>query len=225
MNQRCMTIMSYRTQHFIRSSLRLLALAFILNLMISGTAHSQEGVVIIPMFEDDSFVGKFPNPVAPDQRSVLDFVSFNGVALDEVTNLLWQRQDDGVARTWSEAWEYCKGVRLINRSDWRLPTFHELLSIYDFVPYQPSDLGPTINESVFPNTKHNESGDEFNGEYWTATRDIQRQSIDRTGSWFFAMSFALNTDTEFNKYSFFRYRPIADNSFDSTAKAYTRCVI
>lgn len=217
--------MIYRTKHIAWASFKAGIQAFFVSLMISSLAYSQEDVVIIPMFEDDTFVGRFPNPVAPDQRSVADFVSFNGVAFDEATNLLWQRQDDGVARTWSEAWEYCKGVRLVNRSDWRLPTFHELLSIYDFVPYNPSDLGPTINESVFPNTKHNQSSDSFNGEYWTATRDIQRQSIDRTGEWFFAISFALNTNTVFDQFSFFRYRPIADNSFDSTAKAYTRCVI
>lgn len=188
----------------------------------SALAYADSKTVIIPMFEDDRYIGRFPNPVTPDRRDSSDFTLFNGIAVDRQTDLGWQRQDDGVARTWREAFTYCKNLRLLNRTDWRLPTFHELLSIYSFVPVDFDDLQPTINQSVFPNTAA--SGD-FNGEYWTMTRDLERQSIQRVGSWYFAISFLINTDTEGDRFSFFRYRAIADSQSDSTAQAFTRCVL
>lgn len=186
------------------------------------SAQEDDSIVIIPLFEDDRYVGKFPNPVAPDRRDSNNFIRVNGVSFDQVTQLAWQSQDDGVARTWSDAYAYCKSIRLLNRSDWRLPTFHELLSIYDFVPVDFANPRPAINETTFPNTKHD---DALNGEYWTATQDIERESVQRTGSWFFVISFTLNTNTNGDQLSFFRYRAIADNSFDSSARAYTRCVL
>lgn len=165
------------------------------------------------MFEDDKFVGKFPQKVASDKREIREYISFNGVAFDEVTNLLWQKQDDGTARTWHDAWAYCHSLRLVNQSAWRLPTLKELFSIYDF-----SQFDPNINEDVFPNTKT----DEWNGDYWTATRDIETDPTRKVGAWYFALSFkAKSTPGRLTP----SYRAIPDSDFNAEAKAYTRCVL
>ena len=48
----------------------------------------------------------------------------------EATSLVWQRTDDGKARTWPEAKRYCENLTLGGQSDWRLPTLKELRSAY-----------------------------------------------------------------------------------------------
>lgn len=55
-----------------------------------------------------------------------------GVVLDNATQLVWQRSDDGKTRTWQEALRYCEGLYLAGRADWHLPTVKELQSIVDY---------------------------------------------------------------------------------------------
>jgi len=83
----------------------------------------------------------------------------NGTVTDNVTGLMWQKQDDGTQRTWADAGPYCDALTLGDYSDWRLPSKKELISIVNYsVPYP----GPTINPSYFTGAN----------EYWAAAHDI-----------------------------------------------------
>jgi len=75
-------------------------------------------------------------------------VSPDGLTVtDNVTDLVWQRQDDGTPRTWDNAISYCVGLTLAGHTDWRLPNEYELQSIVDYGRYSP-----VIDPTVFPGT-------------------------------------------------------------------------
>jgi hypothetical protein len=57
---------------------------------------------------------------------------------DIETGLLWQKEDDGITRTWDEALSYCESLNLAFQSDWRLPNIRELESITDDSRYNPA---------------------------------------------------------------------------------------
>jgi len=79
----------------------------------------------------------------------------NGTITDNVTGLLWQKQDDGTTCTWDAANTYCAGLSLTG-TGWRVPTRRELMSIVDYGKYSPS-----INGTYFPNTQ--------SSWYWSST--------------------------------------------------------
>lgn len=56
---------------------------------------------------------------------------------DTKTNLIWQKSDDGVKRTFKEAKEYAKSLTLAGKK-WRLPAIDGLLSIVDYERINPS---------------------------------------------------------------------------------------
>ena len=84
----------------------------------------------------------------------------DGTVTDNTTGLMWQKQDDGVRRTWDQALEYCKGLSLGGHSDWRLPTVKELQSIVDYAKHNPA-----IDTMFFPDTKAS--------VYWSSTTRIR----------------------------------------------------
>jgi len=56
----------------------------------------------------------------------------NGTVTDSATGLTWQQgdaQNDGSGRTWEQAIVYCEELSLADRTDWRLPSVRELVSI------------------------------------------------------------------------------------------------
>lgn len=80
----------------------------------------------------------------------------NGTVTDNTTSLMWQKEDDNIKRTWTDAVSYCEVLTLAGYSDWRLPNVKELWSLK-----QPDDYtDPTIDETYFPNT---------DSVYWTST--------------------------------------------------------
>lgn len=92
----------------------------------------------------------------------------DGTITDNNTGLIWQKQDDGIARAngWDGVGSYCLYLRVGGYSDWRLPSPIELISIVDYgIPY------PKINTTYFPNTE---------GAYWTSTQWIRLS----TNRWF-----------------------------------------
>jgi hypothetical protein len=56
---------------------------------------------------------------------------------------VWQRDDDSVERTWSEAGAHCGSLVLSGKEDWRLPEFMELISI-------ANAGGPLVDATAFP---------------------------------------------------------------------------
>ncbi len=83
----------------------------------------------------------------------------NGTVTDNVTGLMWQKEDDNTTRNWTDAGTYCDSSTLGGHTDWRLPTKKELITIVD---YSIPDPGPTINTTYFPNTKNARP-------YWSST--------------------------------------------------------
>ena len=96
----------------------------------------------------------------------------NGTVTDNVTGLMWQQQDDDKKRSWTDAATvYCDNLELAGHSDWRLPSYIELVGI---VNYQNHD--PAIDTSVFPNTK----GKDIITFYWTSTsgRGSEKSAVE-----------------------------------------------
>jgi Protein of unknown function (DUF1566) len=69
------------------------------------------------------------------------------VAIDDVTQLSWQRQLSGSTYTWEEARQYCDCLTLGAHDDWHMPSRIELLSIVDFTRQDPA-----LDASAFPDT-------------------------------------------------------------------------
>ena len=106
------------------------------------------------------------------------------VVTDVATGLVWQRQDDGVMRTYLEAINYCQDISLDSSTSWRLPNVKELMSIVDYRTEQPA-----IDEAAFIGTI-------LNSGYWSTSR--YALGIDR--AWFVQffdgfVGFTLETDS------------------------------
>ena len=76
---------------------------------------------------------------------------------DNRTDLVWQKEDDGITRTWESAISYCEGLTLGGMSDWRLPNIRELESIIN-----SGTSYPAIDTTFFPNTNSSYY-------YWSST--------------------------------------------------------
>jgi hypothetical protein len=83
----------------------------------------------------------------------------DGTVTDTITGLMWQKQDDGIIRTWADALTYCNNIALGGYTDWRLPNFNELRSLVD-----PDSINPSLPSGhPFTNVKSN--------FYWSSTTD------------------------------------------------------
>lgn len=71
----------------------------------------------------------------------------NSTVSDVAAGLMWQKLDDDVPRLYANAVDYCNGLILAGKSDWRLPSIKELSSIVDYRINSPS-----INTSIYPGT-------------------------------------------------------------------------
>lgn len=67
--------------------------------------------------------------------------------VDRVTGLEWERAVSVPSYTQAEALGYCESLELDGKSDWKLPTRIELLSIVDYAQFDPS-----VDPSAFPST-------------------------------------------------------------------------
>lgn len=77
------------------------------------------------------------------------------IVTDNITNLVWQKQDDATGRTWEAAISYCESLSLGSFTDWRLPNVKELGSLVD-----DSRVGPSI-DPLFTGT--------ISSGYWSST--------------------------------------------------------
>jgi hypothetical protein len=91
----------------------------------------------------------------------------NDTITDNVTGIVWQKQDDGTARTWDAAITYCDNLSLGGQTDWRLPSRIELISLIDNSVYNPA-----INNTIFPST--------FSSNYWSSTTS----ALNTSNAWY-----------------------------------------
>jgi len=90
---------------------------------------------------DGTWSGSAPNcvstggyplwPIGATAAHPFDFDIRTDTVIDRLTGLEWQRAHDLMGRPWASAETYCRDLTLDGRSDWRLPTRIELLSIAD----------------------------------------------------------------------------------------------
>ncbi len=104
----------------------------------------------------------------------------NGTVTDNVTGLVWQKQDDATTRTWDNAVTYCSNLPLAGQTGWRVPSEIELISIIDDGVYNPS-----INTTFFPGT--------ISSQYWSSTTYANNASM----AW--GMDFGLVYTYGYNK--------------------------
>jgi hypothetical protein len=88
--------------------------------------------------------------------------------LDDITGLEWQRAVPAGSYVHANASAYCEELVLDGRTDWRLPTRIELMSIIDFT------RRPSIDPVAFPSTPV-----ASNDYFWTSSR----YSSDTTRGW------------------------------------------
>jgi len=91
------------------------------------------------------------------------------IVTDTTTNLQWQDNIDAktVTKTWKEAIDYCKALKLGGYTNWRLPNIKELKSIID-----RRYINPTISKS-FKNTN-------ITDFYWSSTTLTSSKYYART---------------------------------------------
>jgi len=76
---------------------------------------------------------------------------------DNVTGLVWQKQNDTTIRGWGIAYTFCTNPSLTG-SGWRLPSVNELMSIVDY-----GLSSSAVNTTYFPATQ--------SYDYWSSTTD------------------------------------------------------
>lgn len=84
----------------------------------------------------------------------------DGTVYDSSSSLLWQ-QTENARMSWEAATDRCEGLTLAGRSNWRLPTKEELLTLVD-----RTRTDPAVDIRYFPKTKST--------AYWTSTREKER---------------------------------------------------
>ena len=72
----------------------------------------------------------------------------NSTVTDNNTGLIWQQQDDGTTRNWSDAVSYCSNLSLGGYTDWSLPEAYVLQTIIDY-----GDTSNLFDTTYFPNPK------------------------------------------------------------------------
>ena len=90
---------------------------------------------------------------APPGRYSVDDTA--GSVTDEHTKLVWQRTAAPGSMYWTEAKDYCAGLKLSGQG-WRLPKYKELMTLVDFMRSNPA-----IDTEAFPNAPAD--------AFWTAS--------------------------------------------------------
>jgi len=77
----------------------------------------------------------------------------DGTIFDPTLNLMWQKDDDGIQRTYSESLDYCNKLTIGGYSDWHLPQKEELMHL--------AKIKFENLKQIFPNIQ--------NERYWAST--------------------------------------------------------
>jgi hypothetical protein len=145
---------------------------------------------------DTGQTDNYTNTFGEDSDYTINPPSFtnndDGTVTDNNTNLMWQSQDDGSSRSWSEAESNCSNLTLADYSDWRLPETEELQTIVDYGP-----ISTAIDTSYFSSTSR--------AYYWSNT-DV----VSSTRAWI--VSFDAGTVDNSEKSDNYKSRCVRGNS-------------
>jgi hypothetical protein len=101
----------------------------------------------------------------------------DGTVADAATGLVWQQADDGIGRNWQEALNYCEGLELGAKSDWRLPNAKELQGIVDYTR-SPDTTDSAAIDPIFAASEIEDPEGETNfAFYWTNTTHLDGMEL------------------------------------------------
>jgi hypothetical protein len=85
----------------------------------------------------------------------------DGSTSDLASGLTWQTIDDGIARNWKNALQYCTTLNLAGQQDWRLPNAKELHTIVDYTRSPTTSNSSAITPPLKTST--------IESYYWTSS--------------------------------------------------------
>jgi iron(II)-dependent oxidoreductase len=103
----------------------------------------------------------------------------DGTVGDTQSKLVWQKEDSGDTKDWAGAKGYCQGLALGSKSDWRLPTRAEVLTLVDFGKAVPVIVPPFVGSLSTPSYFWT------SGAFLGAVGQAWAVSTDHGGSYFF----------------------------------------
>ena len=85
----------------------------------------------------------------------------SNIILDKQSGLLWQDQRTVINRLFyaNTANNYCSNMNLGSLNHWRVPTYHELMSLIDYQKSEPATSAPFVHQSI--------------GDFWTSTPSVK----------------------------------------------------
>lgn len=86
-------------------------------------------------------------PLPPESPPVANYSVDRGAVYDHTTGLEWEQTIAGAQGTWQEASDRCATLALAGKTDWRIPSRSDLISLLDLLK---ATSGPTVNRVVFP---------------------------------------------------------------------------
>uniref|UniRef100_UPI004047E35B Lcl domain-containing protein n=1 Tax=Mariniflexile sp. TaxID=1979402 RepID=UPI004047E35B len=124
------------------SKLKVLAKNYVLTTTGQVHTYNAVGKTITDLKKGNAFYGQDGNYQKGQKMSYTD----NGdrTITDNVTGLIWAKDQSTESQDWTETDAYCKNLNLGGYSDWRMPTIKELWSITD-----KSTGWPYINTNYF----------------------------------------------------------------------------
>ena len=138
-----------------RFMLRLLAVGLLAGVALTASS-AQAASGVGPYYPEPAWDRKLPASIR-----FLVLTDWNNEAvLDKETGLVWERTMDGGIQ-WESAQMFCAGQTTGNRRGWRLPSLHELNSLFD-----PSALGGNLALPVGHPFKNFQPG-----YFWSVTLD------------------------------------------------------
>jgi len=140
--------------------------------VIAGQTTNAGIIIVQPhylsMLPDTGQVQSYTDTFGEDSDYTINPPSYtdnaDGTITDNVTGLIWQKEDDDTQHIWDDAVSYCNDLSIAGSSDWRLPSEKELMSIVNCDTYNPS-----INTTYFPGTNAS--------PYWSSTVNVYLNTI------------------------------------------------
>jgi murein DD-endopeptidase MepM/ murein hydrolase activator NlpD len=149
----------------------------------------------------ESFFGQDAHYTIHTPSFEIKSVDGHEIVTDHVTVLTWQRQHDGIERTWREAVAHCEGLVLGGYADWRLPTKKELQSLLNFGFFRPA-----IDTAFFPYSQTPNDG------FWSATTQVHLSVSAWTVS-FWEGQATITDESDLNYVRAVRGRPLEFGHF------------